>query len=437
MANRNWSSGGKIYSMHTTPVLIDCNFVVDSTNANGLGLSSLKGPCVSSVYMHTSATPALGNPNPGASILVGAPSLGTSASYAALAASTITNTGNSVLTGDLGLSPGTSVAGFPPGIVSGTKHITDSAAAQAQIDAMAAYTFMQAQSSTVIPSALDAQVLSPGVYSFTSGSASLATSAPGVLTFNGPASAVFIIKTASTLVTGAGGAATMVFTGGAGPSNVFWAIGSSATLNVTGTSIFAGHLIAQASVTVTSGGISTVNGTLAALTGAITFSAATIVNAPAVQDSGVIIVQLSDNYSRLFSMFNSVSSPISGAVLTSVIKGNAYVIQSLGTATVAQFQAKGLRLGFVPAVGASFIATASGSIGGAAVVELSAAAGSNITNIEIIGDPNMTISSSSVGVGAQIILQCYKNGVKVSPADGTLIRLAFYLSNSSVTIQGE
>ena len=66
MANRNWCSGGKIYSMHVSPVLLDCNFIVDSTNGNGLGQRSLKGPCITQVYMNTSATPASTiNPAPG------------------------------------------------------------------------------------------------------------------------------------------------------------------------------------------------------------------------------------------------------------------------------------------------------------------------------------------------------------------------------------
>jgi len=70
MANRNWASGGKIYSMHVQPVLIDCNFVVDSTNGNGLGIRNLKGPVVQNVYMNTSATPASGNPNPEAGTII-------------------------------------------------------------------------------------------------------------------------------------------------------------------------------------------------------------------------------------------------------------------------------------------------------------------------------------------------------------------------------
>lgn len=67
MANRNWASGGKIYSMHVKPVLLDCNFVVDSTNGNGLGIRNLKGPAIKSVFMHTTAPlTGSGNPNPAA-----------------------------------------------------------------------------------------------------------------------------------------------------------------------------------------------------------------------------------------------------------------------------------------------------------------------------------------------------------------------------------
>jgi hypothetical protein len=94
---------------------------------------------------------------------------------------------------------------------------------------------------------------------------------------NGSATDVFVIKTASTLTTGAGGGATVALTGGALAKNVYWIIGSSATLNITGPSVFRGNVIAQVSITVTSGGSSDVRGSLIALTGAITFSAATTV----------------------------------------------------------------------------------------------------------------------------------------------------------------
>lgn len=219
MANRNFSSGGKLYSMHTMPVLIDCNFVVDSTNGNGFGVRSLKGPCVYRVYMHTSATPAAGNPNPG---------------------------------------------------------------------------------------------------------------------------------------------------------------------------------------------------------------------------TGVIVVQLADNYNRSLSGFDSIVSPVSGTPLTSTTAGTAYVIVSLGTTTLAQWQAAGLPAGYTPAVGTAFIAAATGAIGGTGAVEIGATAGSGITSIETLGDPNATISASPSGpYGAQFVLQCFANGTKTAPADGTVISLAFYLSNSSVLVQGE
>lgn len=219
MANRNWSSGGKIYSMHTMPVLLDCNFVVDSTNGNGLGIRQLKGPTIANVYMKTSATPAAGNPNPG---------------------------------------------------------------------------------------------------------------------------------------------------------------------------------------------------------------------------TGTIVIQFADNYNRSLSGFSSIVSPLSGTPLTSTTAGTAYVIVSLGTASAAQWTAAGLPNGFAPAVGAAFIATATGTIGGSASVEVVATAGSGITSIETVGDPNQTIAPiGTPGAGAQIIAQCFASGIQTAPANGTVISLSFLLSNSSVQVAGE
>lgn len=234
MANRNWASGGKIYSMHVKPVLLDCNFVVDSTNGNGLGIRSLKGPAVQNVFMHTSASPGAGNSNPA--------------------------------------TPGVSVLNPNPAL-------------------------------------------------------------------------------------------------------------------------------------------------------------------------GTIIVQLQDNYNRSFSGFNAIVSPISGSPLTSTTANVANIIVSLGTATLAQWQAKGLPRGITPAVGVAFVASASGLIGGSAAVEIAAAAGSGVMSIETLGDPNLTLSpapSASQGFGGQIILQVRdKTGALANPADGSVISIAMYLSDSSVQVQGE
>lgn len=219
MANRNWSSAGKIYSMHTMPVLIDCNFVVDVANGNGLGLRNVKGPTVKAVYMHTTATPAVGNPNP---------------------------------------------------------------------------------------------------------------------------------------------------------------------------------------------------------------------------EAGTIMIVLNDNYNRSLSGFNAIVSPVSGTPLTATTNHVPVVIVSLGTATLAQWQAVGFPLGFTPAVGAAFVPTASATIGGSAAVEVAATAGSNITNIETVGDPNQTIAAvNTPNSGAILILQCMKDGVKTQPADGSVISISQYLSNSSIQVTGE
>lgn len=154
--------------------------------------------------------------------------------------------------------------------------------------------------------------------------------------------------------------------------------------------------------------------------------------------AGYIMVQLTDNYARSLAGFNSIVSPVSGTPLTAVTAGLAYTIVSLGTATLAQWQAVGIPLGFTPAVGMSFIATSSATIGGSAAVEVPATAGSNITNIETVGDPNSSINNSNMAVngGAYVILRCLKNAALQAPADNSVISLNFLLDNSSVNVDG-
>jgi len=234
MANRNFANGGKVYAMHTMPALLDCNFIVDSSNGNGLGIRSLKGPMIQNVFMHTSATPGAGNSN----------------------------------------------------------------------------------------------LASPNV----------------VVTNPNPG-------------------------------------------------------------------------------------------------SGTIIIQLQDNFNRSLSGFNAIVSPVSGTPLTSTTANVANVIVSLGTASLAQWQARGLPLGITPAVGVSFVASSSGVIGGSAAVEIAAAAGSGVASIETLGDPNLSLSpdpTKNQGFGGQIILQCRDYaGAIVAPANGSVISISMYLSNSSVLVQGE
>lgn len=193
----------------------------------------------------------------------GSPNLGTAVNFATLASSTITNTGSTVITGNLGLSPGTSVTGFPPGVVSGIQHITNAAAAQAKIDANTAYTNMAALTGATNLSGVDlgTLTLAPGIYKYTSSAALTGTLK---LDAGGNPNAVWIFQIGSTLTTASSSVVSII--NGGSSSNVYWQVGSSATLGTN--SNFSGTIIAQASVTATTGAI--IKGNLIALTAAVT-----------------------------------------------------------------------------------------------------------------------------------------------------------------------
>ena len=189
--------------------------------------------------------------------------LGTAGSFGVLAGTTVTNTGTSIITGDLGVSPGTAVTGFPPGIVSGTVHTADGVAEGAQSDLTTAYNDAAGRAQTASVGAFigAGQTLSPGVYK-----ASSSLDVGGALTLNahGDPNAVFIFQAPSTLVTDS--ASTVILTNGAQACNVFWQVGSSATLGTN--SAFQGNILALTSITVTTG--DTIIGRTLARNGAVT-----------------------------------------------------------------------------------------------------------------------------------------------------------------------
>ena len=201
--------------------------------------------------------------------------LGTSANFAVLAGSAVTNTGSSLIVGNLGVYPGTSVTGFPPGIVTtGSIHIADGTASTAQADLTTAYNNAAGQSVTQVLTGMDlgtVGTLGPGVYFFAS-SAQLT----GTLTLNGGGNpnAVFIFQIGSTLTTAT--SSTVLAVNGAQAANIFWQVGSSATIG-TSTS-FLGNILALTSIT-TNAGVS-MAGRLLAINGAVTMISLTLTSPP-------------------------------------------------------------------------------------------------------------------------------------------------------------
>ena len=190
----------------------------------------------------------------------GAAILGWANNFAVLGASTVTSTGDTVLYGDLGVSPGTAITGFPPGlVVNGAIHSADSVAAQAQAAALTAYTSLAGEPVTGILTGenLGGLTLTPGVYFFSS-SADLT----GILTLSGTGRFDFLIG--STLTTAS--SASVLLINGAHADNVFWQVGSSATLGTD--TQFSGTILAEASITLATG--ADLSGRALALTGAVT-----------------------------------------------------------------------------------------------------------------------------------------------------------------------
>ena len=203
------------------------------------------------------------SPSPGGAAGV-APSLGAARSFAVLGASTVTCTGASAVTGDIGVSPGTAITGFPaPCTITGEIHAGDAVAAPAHSDAVRAYNALVDQTCdfNYPPVAvLTNATLTPGVHCFPS-----SLKVKGTLTLDG--AGVFIFNIGSTLITAANAQVLVIDDGlTCDGANVFWAVASSATLG-TGT-LFAGHILAVQSITLTTG--ADVSGSAIALTAAVT-----------------------------------------------------------------------------------------------------------------------------------------------------------------------
>ena len=204
------------------------------------------------------------SPNVLASPNAVAPDLGSAASFVTLTSSTLTNTGPGVFVGDVGVSPGTSVTGFPPGTVrNGTIYMGGPVAAQAQIDANSAYNDLAGQTCNVDLTGQDlgGMTLTPDVYCFDT---SAQLTGDLVLDAQGDPLAVWVIQIGSTLTTAS--ASSVAVINGGQAVNAFWQVGSSATVG-TGTR-FNGNILAYASITLDTG--ASLIGRALALNGAVT-----------------------------------------------------------------------------------------------------------------------------------------------------------------------
>lgn len=231
--------------------------------------------------------------------------LGSTSTFAVLASSTVTNSGATVLNGNLGLSPGSSVTGFPPGSVAlpFAIHIDDGTAVTAQNDLTTAYNdaaTVNRDGGPIIALPLDigGSVLTPGLYNT---GANMSLGITGTVTLNGQgnANSVFVFQIGSTLTTAVG--SSVVLINGANAANIFWQVGSSATLGTN--SIFEGTILAQASITLGTG--AALDGRALARTGAVTLLDNTA-TAPVGGPAGALAVTCPNSSAQVGITYNSL-----------------------------------------------------------------------------------------------------------------------------------
>jgi Ice-binding-like len=178
------------------------------------------------------------------------PGLGSTASFAVLGSTKVENTGATVITGDLGVSPGSAATGFPPGIVNGVVHLSDAIALQAQTDLVTTYNTLAGESPcvTVASPITTTLTLVPGIYCFSS-SAVIFSSGGLVLNLQGNPNSLFVFQIGASLTTNSG--FIVSFINGSAPTNVWWEVGGSVTLG-TNTN-FVGNIVALTNIALNTG----------------------------------------------------------------------------------------------------------------------------------------------------------------------------------------
>ena len=166
---------------------------------------------------------------------------------------------------------------------------------------------------------------------------------------------------------------------------------------------------------------------------------------------GFVNIQFKNNFNYYLGGFSGFVSTVSGSAVkvdnSALTIGQAYVITTLGNSTLANWQAIGFPVGFTPAVGSSFIATAIGVPGEAntSTSRVMVPKVSGIQCFEVVGDPNQMIANAAISpnAGAQLIVQLLgatnsstTTLIPTAPADGTVLGMSFWFDGSSVTIDG-
>lgn len=244
--------------------------------------------------------------------------LGAAGSFAVLAGSGITNTGSTTIAGDIGTYPTLAEAGFGSITLTGTNNVGNSVTQSAKTDLVTGYNNAAGQTpATTVATELGGTTKIAGIYNSASGTFGIT----GTLTLdaqNDP-SAVFIFKAASTLITEV--SSNIVLINGAQACNVYWQVGSSATLKTD--SIFKGNILALTSITLNSG--ATVNGSVLAQNGAVTLDTNTITRAvclaiPHISVTNVAtpstITSISGTVTHDFTVTNTGAVPMSSISLS-------------------------------------------------------------------------------------------------------------------------
>lgn len=203
-------------------------------------------------------------------------SLGTAGAFVVLSGETVTNTGFTIINGNVGLSPGSAITGFPPGIVNGVVHISDAVAAKAKQDLNNAYADAAMRSGAPISLSgdLGGMTLKPGLY--VSPTSIEVTSGDLKLDAEGDEDAIWVFQIGTTFVSMVD--RKVILINNARHDNVFWNTGSSATIGVGSTMV--GNFLTQTSITVQTG--ATMEGRFLTQTGSVTFDSNRVNRPPPV-----------------------------------------------------------------------------------------------------------------------------------------------------------